>query len=100
MSEAVQRPAGGVDPPVVVLRGEIDVATIAPLRAEVDAHIASGATRIVFDLAAVSFLDSTALALFAQTTRRGVDVTIRHPSRLARRVIELTGLSDVVTVEP
>jgi anti-anti-sigma factor len=85
--------------PVVAFRGEVDVATIGPLRAEVDELVARGAAGIVFDLAAATFLDSSALALFAQTRRRGVEVTIRHPSDLVRRVIELTGLSTVVTVE-
>jgi anti-anti-sigma factor len=99
MSEAGAGAAGG-DPAVVALRGEIDVATIGPIRAEVESHVARGVTHVVFDLAAATFLDSSALALFVQTRRRGIDVTIRHPSDLARRVIELTGLSSVVTVEP
>jgi anti-anti-sigma factor len=100
MNDDTVEPRDGPAVAVVALRGEVDIATIEPARAEVDVRIAGGATRIVFDLSAVSFLDSIALALFAQTRRRGVDVTIRHPSRLTRRVIELTGLSDVVTVEP
>jgi anti-anti-sigma factor len=80
--------------------GELDIATIDPVRDDVDAAIAQGATAIVFDLKEVTFLDSSALAVFAYAARQVEHVRITNPSPIARRVIEQTGLVDVLHVEP
>ena len=73
--------------------------TVEPLRAEVDALIASGVATIVFDLADVSFLDSAALAVFSQTALR-VKVRVDHPSAVVRRVLDLTGLTTLLNAGP
>ena len=80
--------------------GELDIATIEPIRSAVEAAIAQGATVIVFDLSAVTFLDSSALAVFAYAARQVERVRVTNPSAIARRVIEQTGLIDVLHVEP
>jgi len=80
--------------------GELDIATIDPVRDNVDAAIAQGATVIVFDLADVTFLDSSALAVFAYAARPVERVQVTNVSAIARRVIDQTGLTDVLHVEP
>ena len=80
--------------------GELDLATIDPVRDDVEAAIARGATVIVFDLSAVTFLDSSALAVFAYAARRVARVRVTHPSAIVRRVIEQKGMIDVLHVEP
>jgi anti-sigma B factor antagonist len=80
--------------------GELDLATIDPVRDDVDAAITSGATLIVFDLTAVTFLDSSALAVFAYAARQVERVQVANPNAIARRVIEETGLADVLQLEP
>jgi anti-anti-sigma factor len=80
--------------------GELDLATIDPVRDDVDAAIARGATAIVFDLIDVTFLDSSALAVFAYAARQVDHVQITNPNSIARRVIEETGLTDVLHLEP
>jgi anti-sigma B factor antagonist len=80
--------------------GELDIDTIDPVRDRVDAAIGQGATSIVFDLADVTFLDSSALAVFAYAARRVATVQIANPSAIARRVIEESGLVDVLRVAP
>ena len=80
--------------------GELDVASIDPVRDDVDTAIAQGATAIVFDLTEVTFLDSSALAVFAYAARRVTVVQVSNPSALARRVLEETGLLDVLHVTP
>ena len=81
------------------LVGELDVATIEPVRVAVDQAVAGGADHVHFDLSNVRFLDSSALALFSQTALH-VGVTIEHPSDLVRRTIEITGLASLLTVTP
>ena len=80
--------------------GELDIATIEPVRSEVEIAIARGATVIVFDLSAVTFLDSSALAVFAYAARQVDRVRVTHPSAIALRVIEQTGLVEMLHVEP
>jgi anti-anti-sigma factor len=81
------------------LAGELDLATIEPVRVAVDQAVAAGARHVVFDLSNVRFLDSSVLALCAQTALR-VGVTIEQPSDLVRRTIEITGLASLLTVTP
>ena len=79
--------------------GELDIASIDPVRDDVDAAIAQGATTIVFDLAGVTFLDSSALAVFAYAARQVDRVQVTNAGAIARRVIDQTGLTDVLHVE-
>ena len=92
------------DPPlgvhVIAPAGELDVASIDPVRDDVDVAIAQGATAIVFDLTNVTFLDSSALAVFAYAARQVSRVQVFNPNAIARRVIEETGLIEVLHVEP
>jgi anti-anti-sigma factor len=85
---------------VVRLAGEVDVATIDPVRRLAEQAIEAGAHTLVFDLAEVSFLDSAALALFAYTTRHVSRTVLRRPSPLIQRVLRGTGLDAVVEIEP
>jgi anti-anti-sigma factor len=89
-----------VDPTVVMLSGELDIATIAPVRDAVEKLIADGHDHITFDVTEVTFLDSSALALLAQTARLGIRVAVRQPSPILRRMIEATGMASVVVLEP
>jgi anti-anti-sigma factor len=81
------------------LSGELDLATIGPVREAVRRAVDAGARQVVFDLRDVTFLDSSALALFSQAAL-DVDVTIEQPSDLIRRTIEITGLAALLTVRP
>ena len=84
----------------IALVGELDIATIDPVRNDVETAISLGVTAIVFDLSEVTFLDSSALAVFAYAARQVERVQISNPSAIARRVIEQTGLVEVLHVEP
>ena len=81
------------------LEGELDLATIEPLRSAVDRAVEAGARHVVFDLRNVTFLDSSALALFSRAAQR-IEVTIEQPSDFVRRTIEITGLASLLTVTP
>jgi anti-sigma B factor antagonist len=93
-------PGGDVAAHRIAPAGELDVATIDPVRDDVETAIAQGATMIVFDLGEVTFLDSSALAVFAYAARHVEHVRVTNPNPIARRVIEQTGLLDVLHVEP
>ncbi len=84
---------------VIAPDGELDLVTVEPVREELDAAIAAGVSAVIFELERVTFLDSSALALFAYSLRH-VPTTLRNPSEIVRRVLVQTGLDRALQVEP
>ena len=85
---------------VVVLRGEADLSTRPALSDVLSRVIADRVGDVVIDLAAAEFIDSStvhALALAQQMLdRQSRKLGVRSPSRLAVRVLEVFGLSDLI----
>src|ERR1700758_5232896 len=93
----------GADPdgqPVITVAGDLDIASVEGLRAAVDAAMAKRPEELTFDLAALRFMDSAGIAVLLGAARDVSSVRLRSPSAAVRRVVELTGLSDVLVVEP
>ncbi|WP_407653558.1 STAS domain-containing protein [Actinoplanes oblitus] len=89
----------------VVMIGEIDLATVGMLHAELlTVLFALRPRRIDVELAAVTFLDCsglTALIVARQVgARTGCRLRIKDPQGIVRRVLKLTGLLGVLTAEP
>jgi anti-anti-sigma factor len=80
---------------VVVLRGELDVCNAAGTVRMLTAHAASG-TRIVIDLAELTFIDCGALrevvSVRAQARQAGGDLALADPQPLVLRLLVLTGV--------
>jgi anti-anti-sigma factor len=89
---------------VVTLRGEADVSTRPALADVLSRVIAHGAGDVAIDLAPVTFIDTATVRALATgqllLDRRGRALTIRSPSRLAVRVLELFGLADLIETRP
>jgi anti-sigma B factor antagonist len=77
---------------LIVLRGEVDLAAAASLRAHVQMVAGEG---LVMDLADVTFIDSSALRelLFARDhlSRHGARLVLAAVPRGVRRLLEMTG---------
>ena len=93
----------GGEPINVTVTGEVDVYTSDQLHRT----LTSASTRsshVVADLSAVTFLDSTGLTVLVTAHRQlddeGGRLDIVNPSKQVRRVLELTGLIDVLHVTP
>ena len=89
---------------VLSLTGEVDIATAPGARAEID-QILEGRTPgpVAFDLSGLRFMDSSGLALLltiAGQTEQVERIEIRNPSRIVRRVIEISGLADALPMTP
>ena len=82
---------------VVAPSGEIDLATIDALQAEVDAA-ASEASPVVLDLRAVTFIDSAGLRLVLHNSRAIADFTVVRGPREVQRVFDLVGLDGRLTM--
>lgn len=91
--------------PVVVVAGEVDLATAPRLRQTILDLLAEDPPReIRVDLTEVSLLDSTGVFVLIDTYKRaktrGVSLSVEHPQQIVRRVLEICGLLDILTGKP
>jgi anti-sigma B factor antagonist len=89
---------------VLALAGEIDLYTAPKLQGELTSALAGGKTaNIVVDMSAVEFCDSTGmnvlLAAHRLATERGGDLTLAAPRPSVRKILEVTGLESVFTID-
>jgi anti-sigma B factor antagonist len=84
---------------VVAVAGDLDVVCADQLRQEVAKAVATSPQRLVFDLSALRFIDSAGLAVLIEASSGPGTVRIRDPSPAVVRVIELTGLENVLVSE-
>lgn len=90
---------------VIELAGEIDLATCPHLVELVERELRScTGGLVVMDMARVTFVDSTGLALLVRAQRSvtgaGGHVVVRSPSPQFRDLLAITGVDALVTVEP
>jgi anti-sigma B factor antagonist len=82
---------------VLVVHGEVDIATAPVLRERLHALLAEGRSRFVIDLDDVGFLDSTALGVLVGTLKRsrteGGDVRLVCTQPRIYKVFEITRLT-------
>jgi anti-anti-sigma factor len=83
--------------PVVVVRGEIDVATSPELRNHLNTLVARNAKNITLDFSEVSFVDSSGLGVLVGTYKRLREdgkgtIRIVGAQASVRKVFEITGL--------
>jgi len=84
------------------IRGDVDVVTAPDLAAVLAAVLDQGHSSVVVDLAETAFLGVAGLRIIETSARRLAAtrsaLSIRAPSKLVRRLLQLTGLADVVNV--
>ncbi len=85
--------------PIIKLTGEIDLSNVDSVRATIESTVSGAPERIVFDLRGLDFLDSSGIALLLYAAANARTVQLRHSSDIVRRLIEVTGLSDVLHLE-
>ena len=83
------------------LAGDVDMLTSQRLRTAVaDALDGTAADELVFDVAGVGFVDSSGLSVLINLAQGGRRVVLRNPTDVVRRVIETTGLTQLLRLEP
>jgi anti-anti-sigma factor len=100
----VSRRLGRDAPAVVVaLRGELDAAALSSLAESFDDAIAQDDSDVVIDLAGVDFIGAAWIGAFvrsrADLQAQDRALTLRAPSRVAVRLLDLCGLSYLVEPE-
>lgn len=89
---------------VVAVAGELDMATAPQLQEHVAALTESGRHRLVFDLSETSFCDSTGLSVFVRAKNAcddlGGEIRLAAPQRGVQRILEVSGLDEVLPTHP
>jgi anti-anti-sigma factor len=89
------------EPPGVVVRGEVDISTVSDLALALDEAIRDSTGAFVVDLCAVDFLDSTGVSVLVRAravlARDDRALVVVCPEGPARRVFEVTGITDLLT---
>jgi len=92
----------GVDPtgaPIMILSGELDSSNAGSLESAAAVITAGRPELLIFDLSGLRFIDSAGIAVLIGVAGKVNAVRLRHPSPIVRRVVEITGLSEVLHVE-
>jgi len=86
----------------VHLLGELDMSTANTLREQLLGLAAEGPTHVTVDLSHLEFVDSTGLSVLITGLKRirqhGGDMALRSPTPATRRVLEITGLTEVFSI--
>ena len=91
---------------IVIVRGELDAFTGPQLKEALSGLAEEGVNRLVIDLRAVSFIDSTGLGLLATTRKRfngqgdAVCIVLEEEQATIRRLFSITGLDSLLPIHP
>ena len=92
----------GSDRPRMRLQGEIDILTVPALEEMLSAMVSDGCSDVVVDLADVHFMGVAGLEALCDCARdlqrRGHRLILSSPSALTRRVIDILGLVEDLTL--
>ncbi len=87
----------------VVVDGEIDSTTALELGEGLRRALDDGASNLVVDCTAVTFIDSAGLSALLDAHRRAQtkfgSLVVRRPSPIVHRLLEMTSLTDELSVD-
>jgi anti-anti-sigma factor len=87
---------------LVALAGECDLNTGRELRDVLTSEVSRGAQRLIVDLSALTFMDSTGMQVLLSTRSvlavRGGALVLVAPQPVVARALELTGADQVIPV--
>lgn len=89
---------------VVTVRGDLDLATVEPVRARLEHALDARPDQLVVDLSGCGFIDATALGMLLEAhrccVRRGARLTLAGCTPRVERLLSLTGLRGVFELAP
>ncbi|MEU6713839.1 STAS domain-containing protein [Nonomuraea purpurea] len=87
---------------LVAITGEIDLYTAPQLQSEFTRLLQDGPSRVVIDMSAVDFCDSTGMNVLLSALKRmkeqGGALEVAAPRPAVRKILQVTGLDSVFTV--
>jgi anti-sigma B factor antagonist len=86
--------------PTVTVRGDLDMSNADALKATVASLAAGKPDELIIDFSGLRFMDSAGIAVLVDAANQVPSVRLRQPSDAVRRVVEITGLTAIVALEP
>lgn len=84
---------------ILTVAGEIDVATAPNFTLGLLAAMQSGNNPVTVDLSECTFMDSTGIGALVTVLRSGHRLVLLHPTEAVRRVLQLSGLDELVDID-
>ena len=94
---AVGNDAEGV--PLITVSGELDISNAETFRKAVNSASARHPRRLILQLSGLRFIDSAGIAVLLTAVSNVDELCLRSPSPAVRRILEVTGLLGVMTIE-
>ncbi|HEX4981002.1 MAG TPA: anti-sigma factor antagonist [Ilumatobacteraceae bacterium] len=92
-----------VDQAILVVRGDVDVLTAPTFGAMLGVLVDEGHPNVVVDVGALGFMDAAGLGVIANMSVRLAEsnrvLTMRAVSRQTKRILDITGLNELVRLE-
>lgn len=86
------------DPPVVVVWGEVDLASVAAFRDALQEAVQRGPRSLIIDLCHVTFMGSTGIRELIRIHRQVHEIELRVATPIVRRALECAVLPDSFTM--
>jgi anti-sigma B factor antagonist len=86
--------------PTVTVSGDLDMSNADALKATVASVAANHPQRLIIDFSGLRFMDSAGIAVLVDAANKVPNVHLRDPSPAVRRVVEITGLTAIIAIEP
>jgi stage II sporulation protein AA (anti-sigma F factor antagonist) len=84
---------------IVTVSGELDISTTSSLEAAIASITSERPERLIFDLSGLRFMDSAGIAVLLGAAAKIRTVHLRNPSPAVRRILDITGLGNVLPIE-
>lgn len=102
-SLSIARETAGPDAAVLVLHGELDMASAPRLAEELERTASRDVDRVVVDVTDLAFCDSSGLAVLMSWHRRceqdGRQLVLRSPQPSLVRLLEITRVDEAIRTE-
>jgi anti-sigma B factor antagonist len=96
----IQTRADSAGAPVIAVSGDLDISSVERLRSTVAQVAAQRPDQLTFDVSELRFMDSAGISVLLGAASSVPTVRLLNPTAPVRRVIELTGLTGLLQVEP
>jgi len=83
--------------PLIDVSGELDLSNANTFAACLS--VFEPGDEVIIDLSALTFIDSTGIAILAETCRRGVRLTARGARGAVRKVLDICGMDCVMVID-
>ena len=88
------------DPRLIRIRGEVDMSNVVTVETDLSGALAGHPASVVFDLSDLQFIDSSGIAVLLRAAEKTDSLRLRNPSSVVQRILEATGLTDLLPTEP